>query len=78
MCPMRVTMSASSVPAGVVSAGQGDEPGRRRWFVLGLVGLAQLMIVLDGRARQLTCLATWRTCRESPWRARSSGLALVL
>jgi MFS family permease len=40
-------MSASSVPAGVVSAGQGDEPGRRRWFVLGVVGLAQLMIVLD-------------------------------
>ncbi len=40
-------MSASSVPAGVVSAGQGGEPGRRRWFVLGVVGLAQLMIVLD-------------------------------
>ena len=39
--------SAGSVPSGVVSAGQGGEPGRRRWFVLGVVGLAQLMIVLD-------------------------------
>ena len=40
-------MSVSSVPGGVVSAGQAGEPGRRRWFVLGVVGLAQLMIVLD-------------------------------
>jgi EmrB/QacA subfamily drug resistance transporter len=39
--------SAGSVPGGVVSAGQAGEPGRRRWFVLGVVGLAQLMIVLD-------------------------------
>jgi len=39
--------SASSVPASVVSTGQAGEPGRRRWFVLGVVGLAQLMIVLD-------------------------------
>jgi EmrB/QacA subfamily drug resistance transporter len=30
--------------AGVGALG---EPGRRRWFVLGLAGLAQLMIVLD-------------------------------
>jgi len=39
--------SAGSVPASVVSAGQAGGPGRRRWFVLGVVGLAQLMIVLD-------------------------------
>ena len=39
--------SAASVPGGVVSAGQAGEPDRRRWFVLGVVGLAQLMIVLD-------------------------------
>ncbi len=39
-------MSATSV-AGVVAAAQAGEPGRRRWLVLGLVGLAQLMIVLD-------------------------------
>ena len=38
--------SASGVPGGVVSAGQAGEPGRRRWFVLGVVGLAQLIIVL--------------------------------
>jgi MFS family permease len=40
-------MSVSGVPGGVVPAGQAGEPDRRRWFVLGLVGLAQLMIVLD-------------------------------
>jgi EmrB/QacA subfamily drug resistance transporter len=40
-------MSADSVPGGVVSAGQAGEPDRRRWWVLGVVGLAQLMIVLD-------------------------------
>src|ERR1700692_870363 len=40
-------MSVSAVPGGVVPAGQADEPSRRRWFVLGVVGLAQLMIVLD-------------------------------
>jgi EmrB/QacA subfamily drug resistance transporter len=39
---------SSSVPGDVVSAaGQTSEPGRRRWLVLGVVGLAQLMIVLD-------------------------------
>jgi hypothetical protein len=41
--------SASSVPGGVVSAGQAGEFDRRRWFVLGVVWLAQLMIVLDSR-----------------------------
>ncbi len=39
-------MSVNSV-ADVVPAGQAGEPDRRRWLVLGLVGLAQLMIVLD-------------------------------
>jgi EmrB/QacA subfamily drug resistance transporter len=40
-------MSVSSGPGGVVPAGQAAEPDRRRWLVLGLAGLAQLMIVLD-------------------------------
>jgi MFS family permease len=39
-------MSVSTVVGGV-PAGQVGEPGRRRWFVLGVVALAQLMIVLD-------------------------------
>src|ERR1700727_2598512 len=47
MWQMGITMSASGIPADVVSAGRAGEPGRRRWFVLGVVGLAQLMIVLD-------------------------------
>jgi EmrB/QacA subfamily drug resistance transporter len=39
-------MAATSVPGNVTAAGQ---PGdvNRRWLVLGVVGLAQLMIVLD-------------------------------
>jgi hypothetical protein len=40
-------MSVADVPGGVVLAGQAPEPDRRRWFVLAVVGLAQLMIVLD-------------------------------
>jgi EmrB/QacA subfamily drug resistance transporter len=40
-------MSADSIPGGVLPAGQGGQPNARRWFVLGVVGLAQLMIVLD-------------------------------
>jgi EmrB/QacA subfamily drug resistance transporter len=40
-------MSADSVSGGVVPAGQVGQPDPRRWFVLGVVGLAQLMIVLD-------------------------------
>ena len=39
-------MSVADVTGGV-SAGQAGEPDRRRWFVLAVVGLAQLMIVLD-------------------------------
>jgi len=44
-------MSADSVSGGVVPAGQVGQPDPRRWFVLGVVGLAQLMIVLDSDAR---------------------------
>ncbi len=43
-------MSAVSTPGGVPPADQADQAGQadpRRWLVLGLVGLAQLMIVLD-------------------------------
>jgi EmrB/QacA subfamily drug resistance transporter len=40
-------MSDTSVPGGVVPASQAGQPDPRRWFVLGVVGLAQLMIVLD-------------------------------
>jgi EmrB/QacA subfamily drug resistance transporter len=40
-------MSAASASGGVPPAGQADRGDRRRWLVLGLVGLAQLMIVLD-------------------------------
>ena len=40
-------MSATSLPGGVPPASSAGQPDRRRWFVLGVVGLAQLMIVLD-------------------------------
>jgi EmrB/QacA subfamily drug resistance transporter len=40
-------MAADRVPGGVASIGQAGQPDRRRWFVLAVVGLAQLMIVLD-------------------------------
>src|SRR6202050_4061742 len=40
-------MSATSIPGGAAPAGQAAEPDPRRWLVLGVVGLAQLMIVLD-------------------------------
>ncbi len=43
-------MSATSVPgdaAPVSQTGQAGQPDRRRWLVLALIGLAQLMIVLD-------------------------------
>jgi len=39
-------MTAPSVP-GNLAPGQTEPTGRRRWQVLGIVGLAQLMIVLD-------------------------------
>jgi len=39
--------SAASVPGAFAPAGQAGRPDRRRWFVLAVVGLAQLMIVLD-------------------------------
>ena len=32
----------------------GAPPGLRRWLILGTVGLAQLMVVLDSSARQST------------------------
>jgi hypothetical protein len=32
-----------NVPDGSYSAGQAGEPGQQRWFVLGVVGLAQLI-----------------------------------
>jgi hypothetical protein len=50
--------TAGSVPGGVVSAGQGSESGRRRWLVLGVVGVARLMIVLDSIASQSMMLPT--------------------
>ena len=40
-------MSATGIPADATAAGQTGEPDHRRWYVLGVVGLAQLMIVLD-------------------------------
>jgi EmrB/QacA subfamily drug resistance transporter len=44
-------MSVADVPSGVpgqaAPASQAGEPDPRRWFVLAVVGLAQLMIVLD-------------------------------
>ena len=38
-------MAATSVPGGAAPASQPSD--RRRWLILGLIGLAQLMIVLD-------------------------------
>jgi len=40
-------MSATGVPRAATPGGQAGQHGRRRWLVLGVVGLAQLMIVLD-------------------------------
>jgi EmrB/QacA subfamily drug resistance transporter len=39
-------MSALQPPAGVKSLAE-SQPGRRRWLILAVVGIAQLMIVLD-------------------------------
>ena len=40
-------MSASGNPGAAAAIGQAGQPDSRRWQVLGVVGLAQLMIVLD-------------------------------
>ena len=40
-------MSATDIPGNGAHAADAREPDRRRWWVLGVVGLAQLMIVLD-------------------------------
>ena len=40
-------MSATGIPVDATAGGQTGEPDNRRWYVLGVVGLAQLMIVLD-------------------------------
>jgi EmrB/QacA subfamily drug resistance transporter len=40
-------MTADSVAGDAVPGGLAGQPDPRRWFVLGVVGLAQLMIVLD-------------------------------
>ena len=40
-------MSATSAPGGAAPASPASQPDRRRWLILALVGLAQLMIVLD-------------------------------
>ncbi len=40
-------MAATSVPGGAAPVSQADPSDRRRWLILGLIGLAQLMIVLD-------------------------------
>jgi EmrB/QacA subfamily drug resistance transporter len=40
-------MAASSVPASAASTVQRGRPDGRRWLVLAVVGVAQLMIVLD-------------------------------
>src|ERR1700735_5765902 len=48
---MGAAMSFADVPAGApggaVPASRAGEPDPRRWFILAVVGLAQLMIVLD-------------------------------
>jgi EmrB/QacA subfamily drug resistance transporter len=40
-------MTASSVPGGATTGALPAQPDRRRWLVLAVVGIAQLMIVLD-------------------------------
>jgi hypothetical protein len=40
-------VDATSVPGGAAPASQPAPSDRRRWLILGLIGLAQLMIVLD-------------------------------
>ena len=40
-------MAAMSVPGGAAPVSLQAPPDRRRWLILALIGLAQLMIVLD-------------------------------
>ena len=42
-------MSAMNIPNGKQAAAEGaaDAPDPRRWLVLAVIGLAQLMVVLD-------------------------------
>jgi hypothetical protein len=40
-------MSATGISGGVSSVGEPGKRDGRRWWALGVVGLAQLMIVLD-------------------------------
>ncbi len=58
-------MSADNVLGGVLPAGQGGQPGSRRWFVLGVVGLAQLMIVLDLTIMNIALPSAQRTLHFS-------------
>ena len=43
-------MAATSVPGGAAPASPTAPPDRRRWLILALIGLAQLMIVLGTAA----------------------------
>jgi EmrB/QacA subfamily drug resistance transporter len=48
MCPEAISLHRlAAFRAASSRAGRAAERGRRRWLVLGVVGLAQLMIVLD-------------------------------
>jgi MFS family permease len=40
-------MAATSAPGDAAPGSQAASPDRRRWLILALIGLAQLMIVLD-------------------------------
>ena len=44
---MSVADVSGGAPGGAVPASRAGEPDPRRWFILAVVGLAQLMIVLD-------------------------------
>ncbi len=55
-------MSATSSRASVSAAGQ---PDRRRWLILGVVGLAQLMIVLDITVMNIALPSAQRTLNFS-------------
>jgi len=42
----------SAPPPAAPAASPGPEPGRRRWLILAVVGMAQLMVVLDGKVTE--------------------------